>query len=153
MENQNRIAYEHITWGIIFGIIAIVLLVSCGNKSKDTGVSKVTYDTANSILAYYIPPDQSKIAFGPIVRVTIDSTMWKLVDSVTIKKEPGLDTTYFVSHFPSFQDSTGLMYLDSAAGRKAMMGWWQTDKSFVRNGWEDGDSALKYLSQFVKPKK
>jgi hypothetical protein len=153
---SNKDAYDHLAWGIFFLILSVIMLCSCGNTSSSNDSmkpSKVVYDTSSNILAYYLPPDQSKVAYGPLVRIVIDSTLWKQVDSVTIKKQPGKDSLYY-SLIPSYRDTSGnLVYLDSAKGRVFVMWYWKIEKQFVKNGWENGDSAIRYLSRFAGPVK
>lgn len=134
---------------LVASLVIVSLLFSCGDKDSGKVPPSKKYDTS-LVQGIALAPDKSRIVDGIFQRVVVDSAdIIYQPDSTTWKKTVGVDTFYRVP-YDSWIDSTNTGWIDSAAGRKKGIAFWNTHKDFVRSGWVGLDSSIEYLKKFIK---
>ena len=133
----------------IFILMAAVIF-SCNDGNKSSGTPSNKRDTS-MVLAVYVDPTGKKVNYGLIYKVRMDSAnILVQPDSITWKKSIGKDSFYVVPYFPSWQDTTtNIIYIDSLPNRKKVGAYWNTHKSFIRDGFPNADTAINQLSRLI----
>lgn len=134
---------------LAFFIFLSAVVFSCNNGSSPS-VPKSKNDTT-VVLGLSVAPDLSKILEGYFQRVITDSaTIITYPNPNTTVRSIGRDTAYLVPYSSWVDTTNNKGYLDSATNRVRGGATWLTAKKYVRSGWDNADSAINYLKQFLK---
>ncbi len=147
---------------LFLSLSLVVLLFSCGDKSKPVGKEGVllVYGVSLNATLTDISPYNQLEQWRTLKRANyVVDKFGHVVDSIVLKT-PEIDTFYKVPDV-GYCDTTikpEVWYTDSASAPvkvKVIKGiaFFPIDKKYVRNTWDIGlDSAIKYLKPLIKQK-
>lgn len=136
---------------VLASVMIIFLAVRCKNNSGNVTLGNNKSDTTLCVGIYKNLLD-STVRFGEMRRITNMVTAYMDVDSTTKKKQTVHDTSFLIIIPTPVRDSEmvkqyGIPMFDSLHRRNTVPLFYIYNKKFVRNGWENADSAIAELQR------
>lgn len=126
-----------------------IFCFKCAGKSsgssKKSGIDSVRY---SRVLAVFKSAITGQPDMGVIKKVFVPDTLsWKDIGRSEMKLMRGPDSFYAITYNLFMLDSAGNQMRDSAGKLRFRTQEIETDKKWVRSGWENLDSAIKELNE------
>lgn len=128
-------------------ILSIALFCfACNNDKSRTSVKVPVGDTVRSLAVF--KSAASGIAEAGIIKkfYVADTLTWKMDGNDRQILTGGLDSFYLIAYSLPVSDSTGSYLKDSSGKTKTMQQEIPTDKKWVADGFQNLDSAIRYIN-------